>query len=141
LTKEDPPFSRIEYDSLNARQKENYNFQKLSARLADYGLNCLRLSDDWQGADLIACHIDGGRFLKVQLKGRLAVYRKYVGKDLFMAFFDKEECFVYPHDIFLETLISQGSMVATSPTWRNKGLRSWPKMPSWARDFLVPYKV
>jgi hypothetical protein len=34
--------------------------------LADYGFLTMRLSDDWQGADFIAQHIDGA-FLKVQL--------------------------------------------------------------------------
>ena len=44
----------ITYSSLNPRQKENYNYQKLSALLADYGFVTMRLSDDWQGADMIA---------------------------------------------------------------------------------------
>ena len=58
-------FDRVPYEKLNSRQKENYNFAKVSARLADCGFNCLRLSDDWQGADFIACHIDKETFLKV----------------------------------------------------------------------------
>ena len=40
---------RINYSELNARQKEIYNFQKLAAILADYGFNCIKMSDDWQG--------------------------------------------------------------------------------------------
>ena len=51
--------TRIRYADLNARQKENYNFQKVSAVLADFGFTTLRLTDDWQGADFIAQHIDG----------------------------------------------------------------------------------
>ena len=75
-------FKRIKYEDLNSRQQENYNFQKLASKLADYGFNCLRLSDDWQGADFIACHIDGKTFMKVQLKGRLSIEKKYDGKDV-----------------------------------------------------------
>ena len=45
-------FELIPYTDLNSRQKENYNFHKVAARMADYGFNCLRLTDDWQGADL-----------------------------------------------------------------------------------------
>ena len=62
-----PPviFTRVDYKKLNARQKENYNFQKVSAFLADYGYVTLRLSDDWQGADFIAYHVNGESFLKV----------------------------------------------------------------------------
>jgi hypothetical protein len=39
--------ARIDYSTLNARQKENYNFQKVSAALADYGYVTLRLTNDW----------------------------------------------------------------------------------------------
>ena len=48
------PLKKIHYKDLNSRQKENYNFQKVAGELADYGFNCLRLTDDWQGADFIA---------------------------------------------------------------------------------------
>lgn len=66
--------AKIEYFRLNARQKENYNFLKVSAVLADYGYMTMRVSADWQGADFIAQHIDGTTSLKVQLKSRLAWY-------------------------------------------------------------------
>jgi hypothetical protein len=52
-------FHRVEYQHLNSRQQENYNFQKVPGRLADYGFNCLRLNDDWQGADFLAVHVSG----------------------------------------------------------------------------------
>ena len=57
---------RIDYALLNARQKENFNFQKLSAVLADFGFVTMRLTDDWGGADFIAQHTDGETFLRVQ---------------------------------------------------------------------------
>jgi hypothetical protein len=57
-------FNRIEYESLNSRQREAFNFQKVSAVLADYGFITIRLSSDWRGADFIAQHVDG-TFLKV----------------------------------------------------------------------------
>jgi hypothetical protein len=58
----------IRYGSLKPRQQENYNYQKLSALLADYGFVTMRLSDDWKGADMIAQHIDGDTFLKFSLR-------------------------------------------------------------------------
>lgn len=33
-------FARVTYGQLNSRQQENYNFQKVAARMADYGFNC-----------------------------------------------------------------------------------------------------
>jgi hypothetical protein len=63
-------FKKIKYSLLNARQKENYNFQKVSSVLADYGYTCIRLSDDWNGADFIATHTSKNEILRIQLKAR-----------------------------------------------------------------------
>lgn len=38
---------------------------------SDYGFITIKLSDDWQGADFIAQHMDGQGFLKFQLKAIL----------------------------------------------------------------------
>lgn len=133
-------FKKIEYDNLNSRQQENYNFHKISAHLADYGYNCLRLSDDWQGADFIACHIDGNTFLKVQLKGRLTIQKKYCGKDIYVAFFHKGDWYVYPHDDMMNLLIAAKLMVGTK-SWEETGGYSWPHLSVQIRAMLEPYKV
>ncbi len=75
-------FQHVDYAALNSRQRENYNFQKVSAVLADYGFTTMRLSSDWKGADFIADHVNGEVFLKVQLKGVLTADAKYQGKDI-----------------------------------------------------------
>ena len=72
----------IEYSELNSKQKEIYNFQKIAAKLADYGFNCIKLGDDWLGADFLAYHKDGKDTLKVQLKGRLTIDKKYRGRNV-----------------------------------------------------------
>ena len=36
--------NKINYKDLNSRQKEKYNFLKVSSLLADYGFNALKLS-------------------------------------------------------------------------------------------------
>ena len=97
-------FAEICCPKLNSRQKENYNFAKAAARLADYGYSCLRLSDDWQGADFIAMHVDGVKYLRVQLKGRLTVNRIYHEKGIWIAFIDRRACsgmYVCRHDDFM----------------------------------------
>lgn len=130
----------VSYETLNSRQKENYNFHKVAARLANYGYNCLRLTDDWQGADFIACHIDGESFLKVQLKGRLTVDRKYFGKNIFIAFLDGTDCFVYPHDRFLKRWMEERGEPG-GKGWVETGLRSWKTTPAWARELLAKYRI
>jgi hypothetical protein len=72
----------VKYSDLNTRQKEIYNFQKVASVLADYGFHCIKLSDDWQAADFLAYHKDGKDSLRIQLKGRLAIDKKYQGRKL-----------------------------------------------------------
>ena len=130
----------VPYEKLNPRQQENFNFHKVAARLANYGFNCLRLTDDWQGADFIACHINGESFLKVQLKGRLTVDRKYLGKSIFIAFLDGTDCFVYPHDEFLESWMEKRGKPG-GKEWEKTGRRGWSKTPAWARNLLADYRI
>ncbi len=132
--------NRVRYRDLNARQKENFNFMKLSAVLADFGFAILRLSDDWQGADFIAQHIDGDTFLKVQLKGRAVVDRKYEEKDLYIAFRSGSSWYLYPHDEVLRQLLAQ-TRVGQTKSWREKGGYSFPGLSDTIRSILEPYRI
>lgn len=107
-------FKRISYKKdLNARQKENFNFQKVASTLADYGFNCIRLCDDWQGADFLACYIGGKTFLKIQLKGALTFQKKYNGKNIYIAFNQDGQWYLYPHDVPQKKVLRQGLMKGT----------------------------
>jgi hypothetical protein len=133
-------YEKIDYASLKSRQKENYNFQKIAAHLADYGFNCLRLSDDWHGADFIACHIDGNKFLKVQLKGRLTIDRKYDGRNIHVAFHHQGTWYLYPHDKVRDEFIELGLMV-NSKSWLEKGGFSWPGLSVQLKKHMEQYVV
>lgn len=132
-------FKKITYQQLNSRQKENFNFQKVSAVLADYGCITLRLSDDWQGADFIAQHI-GGEVLRVQLKSRLALFRKYLGKDIYVAFRDGDSWYLYPHDEFLAKIIKKTKIGGTR-SWRQEGGYTFPHLSTQLRELLEPYRI
>jgi hypothetical protein len=133
-------FHRVEYKNLNSRQKENYNFQKIAAELADYGFNCMWLNDDWQGADFIACHINGNTFLKVQLKGRLTIEKKYNGKEIFIAFREGVQWYIYPHDILQHELLSRG-LIAGSDSWEQNVGYSWPSIPKSLKQFMQEFAI
>ena len=132
---------RVAYADLNSRQKENYNFQKVAGRLADYGFNSIRLTDDWQGADFIAVHIDGETFVKVQLKGRLVIDRKYSGKGIHIAFLHGDDFYLYDHDALVGFMEANDKIGADSVTWHEKGFRSWPSPPAWAISYLNEYRI
>jgi hypothetical protein len=132
---------RVAYADLNSRQKENYNFQKVAGRLADYGFNSIRLTDDWQGADFIAVHIDGETFLKVQLKARLVIDQKYKGKGIHIAFLHGDDLYLYDHDALVSFMEANNKIGADSVTWHPKGFRSWPHPPAWALTYLNEYRI
>ena len=129
--------NKIDYANLNSKQQENFNFQKASAKLADYGFNCLRLSDDWNGADFIALHINGSH-IKVQLKGRLVTDPKYIGKEIYIMFEDKEyaQWYLYPHD----ELITYNLNMHPDRTFTESG-HSRGKLSKENKVWLEPYKV
>ena len=122
-------FERIEYEKLNARQKENFNFQKVASKIADFGFNCMWLNDDWEGADFIACHIDGDTFIKIQLKARLTIDKKYNDKDIYVAFNQNGKWYIFPHDQLQTELLNFGLMKGTK-SWDENGAYSWPKFPT-----------
>ena len=117
-------FEKIDYRKLNARQKENYNFHKVASALADYGYDSMRLNNDWEGADFIAVNKDD--MIKVQLKSRFTVSKKYLKKDLFIAFIEDGQVKMYNHDEAASLLPEN---ITTSKSWVNEGAYTWGKTP------------
>ncbi len=115
--------TRIDYSRLNSRQKEVFNFQKVAGLLADYGFNCIKLADDWQGADFLAYHKDGNTTLKVQLKSRLTIAKKYMDKDIYVAFPVGASWYVLEHDA-LVVLVGEKTKWLESEVWHAQGVYS-----------------
>ena len=116
--------NKVNYNELNAKQKENYNFHKVAAALAEYGYNSMRLNDDWQGADFIA--VNGDLMIKVQLKGRFTLDKKYIGKDIYVAFIEDNIVKIYNHDDALSIVPEN---LLNTKSWVEDGLYSWGKTP------------
>ena len=116
----------IKYSELNHRQKETYNFQKVSGILADYGFATIKLNDDYNGADFIAHHVNGEIFLKVQLKSRLTFDRKYEDKQIFICFSYQSEWYLYNHDLLLGVFLDNNdSKMSKTKSWLKGGGYSW----------------
>ncbi|QCF27617.1 hypothetical protein [Hydrocarboniclastica marina] len=128
---------RINYKDLNARAQETYNFHKIAAVLADYGYNCIWLSNDWNGADFIAVHVDGVSDIKVQLKGCVSFAKKYRGKNLYIGFYDLDNLYLYPHDLILD----QVEQDISDKKWLEKGTYFRTSITKRFRDLLEPYKI
>ncbi len=111
---------------------EHSNFVKLAAHLVDYGFHCSWLSVDDGGADFIAIHIITNEVIKIQIKSRITIDKKYEGKNLFIAFpriekhFDKEWV-IAPHDelIYIYT---------TPENYQKNGGKSSKSVPKYMWD-------
>lgn len=133
---------KITYAEMNSRQKENFNFHKIAASLSDYGYASIRLSDDFNGADFLAVHVNGQSILRVQLKGRFCFDEKYYGKNIYIAFRDTDDCYIYPHDEVRRQIEDAGMLQESkSENWILNGSRSWPNVPKKFRNFLEKYKL
>lgn len=133
--------NKVVYSELKSRQQENFNFHKVASLLADYGFNSMRLNDDWQGADFVAIHINGEDFLKVQLKSRAWIDRKYCNKEIYIAFPSNGQWYLYPHDEVMDKIISAGLAIGTR-SWDQGGAYSWPSLRNQKlRDILVEYQI
>ena len=140
FSKEIMPYEHIKYSELNSRQKEIFNFQKLSGVLADYGFNCIKLADDWQGADFLAYHIDGDTTVRVQLKGRISIDQKYLDKNLHIAFPFNGDWFLIPHDHLVEVVGVHTNWLNTS-AWNDAGIYN-SKSPSRAlMEAIDEYRI
>jgi len=126
---------KIDYKELNPKQKEIYNFQKVSGILADFGFTTIKLSDDWLGADFIAIKFDGEVYLKVQLKGRMTFDKKYIGKDLYVCFYD-EIWYLYKHDELLNKFENE---IKATKSWNEKGLYHYPYLTDKNKGRLEQY--
>ncbi|HNK83675.1 MAG TPA: hypothetical protein PKL41_00605 [Flavobacteriales bacterium] len=131
---------RVTYERLNSRQKERFNFQKVSALLADYGFATLKLDDDWQGADFIAVHITG-EHLKVQLKSRLTFDTKYKCKGIHIVFPNDGNWYLIDHDKMLDEFLKRfADTFAMTASW-GKGGYSWNHLSREKLDLLKPFRL
>lgn len=128
---------KIDYSKLNQKAQEMYNFQKASAKFADYGFTTMWLNNDWEGADFLAVHFDGETVLKVQLKGRLSFAKKYIGKNIYMCFPDNGEFYLFPHDEILEKVEHRIS----DQKWIKTGTWSSSKLTKANANLLEKYKL
>jgi len=116
--------TKVSYKDLNSKQKENYNYHKVAAALANYGYDSMRLNNDWEGADFIS--VKGDDMIKIQLKGRFTLDKKYEKKDLYIAFIEKGIIKIYLHD---EALAIATSNITDSKSWDINGSYSMNQTP------------
>jgi hypothetical protein len=131
---------KIRYRDLNSPQRQIFNFQKVAGQLAEYGFNCIKLADDWQGADFLAYHKDGSSTLKVQLKSRVSIAKKYMRKSLHVAFPVGRAWYLIKHDKLVD-LVGRHTPWLNSSSWRDRGGYSSGKPNEKLLAALVRFKL
>ena len=111
---------KIKYTDLNSKQKEVFNFQKVAGKLSDYGYNCIKLADDWQGADFLADHKDGSGTLKVQLKARLALSKSMSENRSTWHFRCTRSGYLIEHDALVRLVAKHTNWLHTK-SWQEDG--------------------
>ncbi len=133
----------IDPHNLTPKQKEIYNRQIVAGHLARFGFNCIKLDDDWQGADFLAYHFDGETTLRVQLKARVTIDQKYRGKDVWMCFpiykRTRGGWFLVPHDELL-AIVGECTGWLNTQAWTS-GNYSSGNPPVKLMDQLLDYRI
>lgn len=122
---------KTEYMGFDSRSKEAFNTAQLGAVLARKEEYLLPLRFDSNGADVLAYNPATNRTRAIQIKARVAVARKYLGKELWIAFprwvaDHQQDWYVVPHDT-LEAL------------WGKT--RTWQKDAEWSANSLPEHLI
>lgn len=133
--------NKVIYDELSSKQQETFLYHKAASVLADYGFNCIALSDDWHGADCLAYHKDDGRILKIQLKGRMTIAKKYIDKDVHLCFPVDSVWHLVLHDQLLCIVEETTPSTLETKSWIEGGEYSWRDPSKVFRQRLSQYAL
>ncbi len=138
-------FAKVDYQALNSRQREVYNFHHIAARLARYGFASYPIRDDWNGGDMFARNMLSGEALTVQIKSRATFDKKYLDKNLYIGFPLEEAVYIYPHDLVLDRYkaarAARGLPLDDNEAWSRDGLVHWVRPTKEMMDLLKPYEL
>jgi hypothetical protein len=133
----------VKYSELNPKQQEIYNFHTVAALLMGCGFECVRLANDWGGADFLAYPKEAGQeILRIQLKGRPTIDKKYQDpeKKIYMAFPIDEVWYLIPHNKLLQ-LAEVHTKWTNTKSWNEVGIYHSPAPPQNFMNALIPFQL
>ncbi|MBA37486.1 MAG: hypothetical protein CMN61_03350 [Sphingobium sp.] len=90
------------------------------------------------GVDFILYNEQTGDVRKVQLKGRWMIDKKYLSRDIWIAFHDRGHWYLAPHDE-LASMAADYGFTATS-SWIDGGAYSCPRLSKHMLKDMEPFK-
>lgn len=123
---------------LTAQAIERINTNALVAELMARGWNAYLPVYD-EGIDLLATQDDCARLLKIQLKSRWTIDKKYHGRDIHIAFREGDVWYLVPHD----EAVSMGNELGycARASWTKGGQWSVGSMSAALLKMMAPYAL
>ncbi|MEM6423393.1 MAG: hypothetical protein AAF698_12425 [Pseudomonadota bacterium] len=121
-----------------AQRREVVNRNTLVNRLLGDGYNAFLPVFD-AGIDLIAHRETDQKLFLVQLKSRWTIGAKYVGRNIHIAFPDREDWFMAPHDEMVR--IAEQIGYTQSASWRQRRFYHQHPMVVKLRAAMLPYRL
>lgn len=90
------------------------------------------------GVDFILYRESDLQLRKVQLKARWTIDRKYLGRDIWIAFPAAGDWYLMPHDEMVAAAVIEG--VTRTKSWIDDGIYSRPKLSVAAIGSFTPYR-
>jgi hypothetical protein len=90
------------------------------------------------GVDFILYREEDGLTHKVQLKGRWIIDKKYIGRDIWVAFPNGDDWYLVPHDEMVQQGEAQGFTLTSS--WIDRGAYSCPGLSKALLAACEPYR-
>ncbi len=117
--------------------REVINRNALVTLALDLGYNAFLPVYDG-GMDFILYREEDGDVRKVQLKGRWYIDRKYEGRDIWIAFPDRDRWYLVPHDEMI--VIGERFGFTSSKSWIEGGAYSCPSLSKEMVTSLAAYE-
>lgn len=90
------------------------------------------------GVDLIIYRERDDLLIKLQLKSRWTIHKKYEGRGIAMAFPDRGDFYLIPHDLCIDYAKTQSNFLNTS-SWKDKGIYHMASMSLAMREHFAPF--
>ena len=87
------------------------------------------------GVDTVYYRETDGDIRAVQQKSRVGIWKKYIRRNIWIAFPEGKLWYMYPHDELVEHCEAEGRWVGTR-SWRDKGEYYCAKVPKWLRLWI-----
>jgi hypothetical protein len=133
-------FERIDLGQLSVSEIRKYNYNKVTAALADYGF-ATELAPEGQVLwDFVATQLSSGKQIKVLIRPQMTLEKKFLGKDIYICFLEGSNWYIYPHDQHYEHVRITSNLMDTT-SWKKEGTFTVSKLSAQNKLAIARFKI